>query len=698
MKPKSGLGAVFFGDSPAIRNTSIMIVLFGLFLIYSNWMGVHIRVERERQQALDGAFNETTNLAKAFEEHTLRTIWSADQTALLLRHQYGVEGRSIDIPKFIREGLLIDQYSLLSVVDETGELVASSKVPFVPVNVWDREHFQIHKKNDSGQLFIGKALLGCSTGKWSIPMTRRINKPDGSFGGVTTVSIDPLYFSEFYKQVDLGKHSAIALIGRDGVIRVRESGHSSVEVGRDLSGSPFWAKMENADIGSFMTTSPIDGVKRFYSFRALPDYPFLVLVGMAEEEVYRELNDRVRGYYWITGMNTLVIALFIVLLLGALFRQKRIEDALKEARDDLEATVESRTQELHALNQELTAMNEEHLAMNRELLFFNEELENEIADRKRIEGILQTSKEELMRRNSELMAALNTIELAQKRLVQQEKLAGIGQLAAGVAHEINNPLGFVAGNVEMLEKYFAAFRTVLAEYRQLGSDPASLDKGVLKERLNKIVRAEIENDIDYIIDDLPELFGDTIKGLERMNKIVKGMRLFSRVDQLQVFEQYDLNDGIESTLLVAHNEIKYHATVKKILGDIPAVEAVGSEINQVLLNLVVNAAQAIQEKNAVDLGEIRVTTWQETEYVYCSVEDTGVGIAPDHLNSLFNPFFTTKPVGKGTGMGLSISYDIIVNRHNGELTVESTLGEGTKFTIKLPICHESSSQDKNSHG
>lgn len=315
-----------------------------------------------------------------------------------------------------------------------------------------------------------------------------------------------------------------------------------------------------------------------------------------------------------------------------------------------------------------------------------------------MEEVLKSSKEELMRRNSELMVALSTIELAQKRLVQQEKLAGIGQLAAGVAHEINNPLGFVSGNVEMLEKYFAAFRTVLAQYRQLGANPAELDKATLKKRFDKIVKAEIENDIDYILDDLPELFRDTMEGLDRMSKIVKGMRLFSRVDHLQVFASYDLNDGIESTLLVAHNEIKYHAVVKKNLGAIPAIEAVGSEINQVLLNLVVNAAHAIQEKNAVEMGVIEVTTWQAGEAVFCSIEDTGVGIEPEHLSNIFNPFFTTKPVGKGTGMGLSISYDIIVNRHNGELTVESVPGEGTKFTFKLPVRHEPPDHDRSPLG
>jgi signal transduction histidine kinase len=312
-------------------------------------------------------------------------------------------------------------------------------------------------------------------------------------------------------------------------------------------------------------------------------------------------------------------------------------------------------------------------------------LYSEITRRKRIESVLKASEEVLISKNMELAEALQTVKQAQARLVQQEKLAGIGQLAAGVAHEINNPLGYVSSNVEVLEKYFTVFTTIIAKHRELRTVLADDGDPQIKKSIQQIDNLERELDLNYILKDLPELFGDTSEGLMRMSKLVKGMRFFARTDQRPVFERYDLNKGLENTLLVAQNELKYHANVGQSFATLPDIEAISGEMNQVLLNLIVNAGQAVKEKKLETTGIIQVTTWHDGEFVYCSVEDNGIGIAPENLNSIFNPFFTTKPVGDGTGLGLSISYDIVVNRHHGEITVESVYGKGAKFTIKLPI-------------
>jgi signal transduction histidine kinase len=318
----------------------------------------------------------------------------------------------------------------------------------------------------------------------------------------------------------------------------------------------------------------------------------------------------------------------------------------------------------------------------------NQKSQNEIVSQKEIERMLRMSREELREKNRELTRALEIITHTQNQLIQQEKLAGIGQLAAGVAHEINNPLGFVTGNVEMLEEYFIALRSVLAQYRELRSDFGTIEQLPLKDKIDRVIRNEMDKDLDFILDDLPELLGDTVEGLNRITKIVKGMRLFSRIDQQRVYEQYDLIKGLHSALLMANNEIKHYARVEEWLEDIPAIEAVGGEINQVLLNLIVNAAQAVKAKENGETGVIKISIWHDEEFVYCAIEDSGVGIMPENLKNIFNPFFTTKTVGQGTGMGLSISYDIIVNRHNGEILVESSQGNGATFTVKLPISHD----------
>jgi len=314
-------------------------------------------------------------------------------------------------------------------------------------------------------------------------------------------------------------------------------------------------------------------------------------------------------------------------------------------------------------------------------------LHNEIAQRKRIEGALKMSEEELMQKNIELATAFESVGRAQAKLIQQEKLAGIGQLAAGVAHEINNPLGFVILNVETLENYFDTFTAVFTQYRELCLELSTTGNMALKEKIDQVARLEKEKDMDYILNDLPELFHDTNEGLNRMSQIVKGMRLCSRIDQQQVFELYDLNDGLKNTLLIVQNKVKYNATVEENLNPIPEIEAIGSEINQVLLNLIINAVQAIKAKDSGNMGIIKISTSHEGDFVYFNIEDSGGGIVAENLNNIFNPFFTTKPVGQGTGLGLSISYDIIVNHHNGEIIVESVPDKGTKFSVKLPIKH-----------
>jgi signal transduction histidine kinase len=194
-----------------------------------------------------------------------------------------------------------------------------------------------------------------------------------------------------------------------------------------------------------------------------------------------------------------------------------------------------------------------------------------------------------------------------------------------------------------------------------------------------------ELDLEFILEDLEDLFSESRDGFQRITSIVTKLREFSRVDQMDSHESFCFNRSIETTLVVARNEYKYNAEVEIELDpDLPDVMANGGEINQVLLNLIVNAAQAIKEQERKEKGEIRLTTSFDEDWVYCRICDDGPGIKPENLERIFDPFFTTKPVGKGPGLGLNISYDIITNKHQGRLTVESEVGRGTCFTIALP--------------
>lgn len=277
------------------------------------------------------------------------------------------------------------------------------------------------------------------------------------------------------------------------------------------------------------------------------------------------------------------------------------------------------------------------------------------------------------------------LKQTQLQLIQQEKFAGIGHLAAGVAHEINNPLGFVLSNFETLSNYAKVYKIIIDEYTELKNCLSENNSPKIQEKLALINHLEEENNLEFITEDLEELISDSCEGLDRISKIVTSLRLFSRIDQQNDYEEYDLNEGIKNTLIIARNEIKYHAEVEENYSDIPNIKAFSSQINQVLLNIIVNAAHAIKYKNSSEFGKITINTFADNKFVYCEITDTGIGISKENLNSIFNPFFTTKPEGEGTGLGLSICYDIIVNKHKGELLAESTEGIGTKFTVKLPI-------------
>jgi len=294
--------------------------------------------------------------------------------------------------------------------------------------------------------------------------------------------------------------------------------------------------------------------------------------------------------------------------------------------------------------------------------------------------------EKLIQKNTELAEALQEIKQTQSKLIHQEKLAGIGQLAAGVAHEINNPLGFIDSNFESLAKYLQTMTELIHQYQTVKTMLIKSEPGIT-EKIDAIDQFESKNKITRILDDVVDLLSESQDGLDRISKIVISLRTFARNDEQNQFAEFDLNQGLQNVLILTHNEIKYHANVHQELSDIPLIQAVGGHINQVLLNIILNAAQAIKVMDRQEIGQIKLSTWHDVKSVYCAIEDNGVGISSENMDSIFNPFFTTKPVGHGTGLGLSISYDIIVNRHKGEITVESEPGKGAKFTIKLPIKH-----------
>jgi two-component system NtrC family sensor kinase len=293
----------------------------------------------------------------------------------------------------------------------------------------------------------------------------------------------------------------------------------------------------------------------------------------------------------------------------------------------------------------------------------------DITERKQMESALQ-------KKGEEQQTLIGKLQEAQEQLVQSEKMASVGQLAAGIAHEINNPVGFVNSNMGTLKTYVATLFDVLDQYDGLVK---KFPEG--HEVTKRFIEIRKNADIEFLKDDVADLVNESMDGLKRVKDIVQSLKDFSHVGETELIEA-DIHQGIDTTLNIVMNEIKYKASVVKEYGQLPLLKCLISQLNQVFMNLLVNAAHAIK-----DTGVITVSTGSNDAWIWIKIADTGGGIAPENLNRIFEPFFTTKPVGSGTGLGLSLSYGI-VKKHGGRIEVQSEVGKGSSFTIHLPLLPE----------
>ncbi len=297
---------------------------------------------------------------------------------------------------------------------------------------------------------------------------------------------------------------------------------------------------------------------------------------------------------------------------------------------------------------------------------------SDITERKRAQDeILRLNaslEEQVQQRTEELQETYN-------QLLQSEKMASIGQLAAGVAHEINNPIGFVYSNLSTLGKYVQNLSSMVGAYEQA---EGAIADGEIRAQL---AAARKKLDITFIKEDMRSLMKDSKAGITRVKNIVQNLTDFSHMDASDEWHYADLHAGLNSTLNIVNYAIKHKTKVIKQYGTLPQVECLPSQLNQVFMNLLINAVHATEER-----GTITLRSGTEGDEVWVEITDIGKGIAPEHLQKIFDPFFTTKPIGKGTGLGLSISYGII-QKHHGRIEVSSEVGNGTTFRIWLPVKH-----------
>jgi two-component system NtrC family sensor kinase len=303
----------------------------------------------------------------------------------------------------------------------------------------------------------------------------------------------------------------------------------------------------------------------------------------------------------------------------------------------------------------------------------------DITRRKKAEEALYQANEMLEQRIQERTRELEKLHA---QMIIQEKMASVGQLAAGIAHELNNPLNFVSMNFVTLSEYFEDIVDMLKMYRRLAAvidnKNPSLPESIMVRDREAVLK------LDFILEDIPILFKESGSGFERIGRIIQSMRDFSNTDRTGELMAFNIDACIEDTLVIVRNEYKYIADVTTDLGGLPEVRCLPELLNQVFLNLIVNSAQAIKTMNRSEMGRIAIRTWQDETNVYCEIADDGPGIPADIRTRIFEPFFTTKPPGQGTGLGLSICYDIIVEKHQGDLAVQCPESGGAVFSIRVP--------------
>ena len=302
------------------RYLSSAIIVFAGAVVILLWTGVALLVRHERENSIEEVKTDNANLARAFAEHTFRTLNYIDQLSRLLAMQYERFGIKFDLPRYFEENHVDDKLVINSVIsDETGLTILSSQRNFQPANLSDREHVRVHMEHDNGRLFISKPVFARVAKRWSFIATRRVNKPDGSYGGVVGIAVDPFYFSTFYKQVDLGKDSLVSLTGSDGIIRARIFGEDQ-SVGQDVGKGAVFTQYHNAERGTLVATTRTDGVRRIYAFHRVQDYPLFIVLGVSEAVALAPAIKQQRYYFLIAALVSFALfatATGLALLLAA---------------------------------------------------------------------------------------------------------------------------------------------------------------------------------------------------------------------------------------------------------------------------------------------------------------------------------------------------------------------------------------------
>jgi signal transduction histidine kinase len=608
-----------------------------------------------------------------------------------------------------RKGLLPpDLLFVVSIADASGTIVDSTR-PIGKQNVADQDIFRKQRENDA--VVIGQLPPG-PTGDAKLPFSRRLNAANDAFDGVVIVSVDAAYFVSGYDASKLGAQGVLSLIGTDGISHVRRTGEAMFS-GERIDYSAALQDSDVAETDAAVSMSSWDGTRRWMSARELYGFPLAVLVGLSVDEQMAPARLQTRAYLeWAALASTLAVTL--TALMG------RMSWHLGQRREMFRLMAESTSAVPFTLNLSrscFTYIGAHGIAesgipefewkqpggldvvltreMNPEIrrrfdecevgpFEFVAPLSQRSARRTEVRWTGTCERVKGAKYLRGLMLDVTELRRLGRELAAAQKLESVGRLAAGVAHEINTPVQFVSDNVEFVRTSMTDVAQVIRAYRNLRD--AIKSSGDVAGAARIAEDTEKVADLDYILENAPQALDSSLEGLGRIATIVRSMKEFAHPDHAEKTTA-DLNQAIKSTLVIAHNEYKYVAEVETDFGELPPVRCYLGEINQVVLNLLVNAAHAISDvvKDSGAMGKLTVRTRLDGNEIEIAIGDTGTGIPEAARSKVFDPFFTTKEVGRGTGQGLAIAHSVIVKKHGGTLRFETESGKGTTFFIRLPV-------------
>lgn len=658
--------------------------IFGLVLVTIFWIGTTQRGDAELAEAASSEFSKNANLVLALDVQTNQLLTGIDHFLLLIKDQY--EGTTARLPlrRLVAPAFSnLSSITFIGVTNERGDVIESLQ-EFAPTNVIDREFFKAHQRADTNQLVISEPALGRVSGRWAITLTRRINKPDRSFGGIAAISIEPRYLTQLFEATQLGPLDVMSLVLTNGVTLARRRG-DELTFGADISQSQLLIEQRQRPVGAYVGPGGVDGQLRVFAYRTMRDYPVITTVGTLESDAFASVRQRRSVYFAVAILFTALVGGGVLAAIQLLARNERASQTLREQASLLDKAQDAIL--VTDLQRRLTFWNkgaerlygwtaDEALGQVVTDLFYPNgdarEVQHAYADviaRGEWTGELQPqtragrkvvieSRWTLVRDGSgegRSILSINTDVTDRRQFEQQfyraQRLESIGTLAGGIAHDLNNVLA-----------------------------PVIMGVGLLHDRLTD--------------DDSREILATISTSAQRGAAMVSQVLSFVRGQEGRRAEIRPV-DLITDVVRIARDTLpKNIAIVTDVQPGLPAIVGDPTQCHQVLLNLCVNARDAMPNGGTLVLSAEAATFAPASDalppalapgaYVVFGVQDNGVGMPPHLLDKIFDPFFTTKEAGKGTGLGLSTSLTIVRN-HGGHIRVLSEPNGGSRFDVYLPV-------------